>query len=76
VAAVPTWFLIVVRGTFLLSSYFLEFFRSLYGVDGKVGEVLIWGFGLNGFNLAIEAVLFKWVIHLARKNGTFIKLSE
>ena len=57
-------------------TYFLEYFRSLYGVDGKVGEVMIWGFGVTGIYLAIETVLFKWVICHARKKGTFIRLSE
>lgn len=57
-------------------TYFLAYFRSLYGFDGKVGELLGWGFGLTGFYLMIEALLLKSVIHHARKNGTFIKLSE
>lgn len=57
-------------------TYFLEYFRSFYGFDGKTGELLSWGFGLTVFYLTIEAILLRWVIHHARKNGTFIKLSE
>ncbi len=57
-------------------TYFLAYFRSLYGFDEKVGELLGWGFGLTLLYLMIEAILFKWVIRHARKKGTFIRLSE
>ena len=56
-------------------TYFLEYFRSFYGFHS--GENLLgWGFGQIGVYLAIEAVLFKFVIHRARRTGIFIKLSE
>jgi ABC-2 type transport system permease protein len=57
-------------------TYFLKYFRSLHEFDGKAGELLSRGFGWTGFCLGIEALLLKWAIHHARKNGTFIKLSE
>lgn len=57
-------------------TYFLEYFRSHYGFDGEIGNLLGRGFGLSGLYLMIEAILLKRVIHRARKNGTFIKLSE
>ena len=56
-------------------TYFLEYFRSFYGFNS--GEILLgWGFGQIGVYLAIEAVLFRFVIHRARRTGIFIKLSE
>ncbi|MBM4307583.1 MAG: ABC transporter permease [Deltaproteobacteria bacterium] len=57
-------------------TYFLEYFRSFYGFEGRINSLLLRGFGLIGLYLIIEAVLLRWVIHHARKNGTFIKLSE
>lgn len=57
-------------------TYFLEYFRSFYGFKREINEVLFRGFGLIGIYLIIEGVLLKWVIRHARKNGTFIKLSE
>lgn len=57
-------------------TYFLEYFRSFYGFERGINLMLLRGFGLIGLYLIIEAVLLKWVIHHARKNGTFIKLSE
>ena len=56
-------------------TYFLEYFRSYYGFKG--GEnLLAWGFGQVGGYLIIEAVLFKIVLHRARRTGVLIKLSE
>jgi len=56
-------------------TYFLEYFRSFYGFhSGR--NLLGWGFGQIGVYLAIEAVLFKIVLHRARRTGVFIKLSE
>ena len=57
-------------------TYFLEYFRSFYGFERGFKETLGWGFSLIGVYLILEAVLFKAVLHRARKNGTFIKLSE
>lgn len=57
-------------------TYFLEYFRSVHGFESAINHTLGWGFGLIGFSLIIEAFLLKWVIRHARKNGTFIKLSE
>jgi ABC-2 type transport system permease protein len=57
-------------------TYFLEYFRSFYGFEGRINNLLLRGFGLIGLYLTIEAVLLRWVIHHARKKGTFIKLSE
>jgi len=56
-------------------TYFLEYFRSYYGF--KSGENLLgWGFGQVGVYLIIEVVLFKIVLHRARRTGALIKLSE
>lgn len=57
-------------------TYFLEYFRALYGFDGEAGELVVRGYGFTLFYLVLEAILLKWVIHQARRNGTFIKLSE
>jgi ABC-2 type transport system permease protein len=57
-------------------TYFLEYFRSFYGFEREISVILGRGFGLIGLYLIIEAILLKWVIHHARRNGTFIKLSE
>jgi len=57
-------------------TYFLEYFRSFYGFEERINNLLLRGFGLIGLYLIIEAVLLRWVIYHARKNGTFIKLSE
>lgn len=57
-------------------TYFLEYFRSSYGFESDASNLLGWGFGLTGFYLFLEAALLRWVIRLARRNGTFIKLSE
>jgi len=57
-------------------TYFLEYFRSFYGFEREINDVLFRGFGLIGLYLIVEAVLLRWVIRHARKNGTFIKLSE
>ncbi len=56
-------------------TYFLEYFRSFYGFSSE-GNLLSWGFGEVGVYLAIEAVLFKIVLHRARRTGVLIKLSE
>ena len=57
-------------------TYFLEYFRSFYGFEGRINNLLLRGFGLIGLYLTIEAVLLRWVIHHAMKKGTFINLSE
>ena len=57
-------------------TYFLEYFRSFYGFNGGFQNVSGWGFGLIGLYLIVEAILFKAVIHRARKTGVFLKLSE
>ena len=57
-------------------TYFLEYFRSFYGFNGGFQNVSGWGFGLIGLYLAVEAILFKAVLHRARKTGVFLKLSE
>lgn len=57
-------------------TYFLESFRSFYGFESGMGHLLLKGYGLTGLYLVIQALLLKWVIRHARKNGTFIKLSE
>jgi ABC-2 type transport system permease protein len=57
-------------------TYFLEYFRSFYGFHGGLRNILGWGFGLVGIYLIIEAILFKAVLHRARKTGVLIKLSE
>jgi len=57
-------------------TYFLEYFRSFYGFNGGFQNVSGWGFGLIGLYLVVEAILFKAVLHRARKTGVFLKLSE
>lgn len=57
-------------------TYFLESFRSFYGFEGEMTSLLGKGFLLLVLFLMIEIPLLKWVIHHARKKGTFIKLSE
>jgi ABC-2 type transport system permease protein len=57
-------------------TYFLEYFRSFYGFQEELKNVLEWGFGLTGVYLILEAILFKKVLHRARETGIFIKLSE
>jgi ABC-2 type transport system permease protein len=57
-------------------TYFLEYFRSFYGFDSGYRNLLGWGFGLGGFYLVFEMVMFKAVLHHARRTGVLIKLSE
>lgn len=57
-------------------TYFLEYFRFFYGFSGSSENGLSWGFGLIGLYLFIEAILFKAVLHRARKTGALLKLSE
>jgi ABC-2 type transport system permease protein len=57
-------------------TYFLEYFRSFYGFNSGYKNLLGWGFGLVGFYLVLEAVIFKAVLHHARRTGALIKLSE
>jgi ABC-2 type transport system permease protein len=58
-------------------TYFLEYFRSFYGFhETTTRGVLVWGFGLIGLYLVLEAFLFKAVLHRARRTGVLIKLSE
>src|SRR5512136_2663927 len=57
-------------------TYFLAYFRSFYGFNEGFENVLAWGFGLAGFYVVVEAVLFKAVLHRARRTGVLIKLSE
>lgn len=56
-------------------TYFLEYFRSFYGFHHG-GSLLGWGFGQIGVYLVLEAVIFKIVLHRARRTGILIKLSE
>jgi ABC-2 type transport system permease protein len=57
-------------------TYFLEFFRTYYGHPGDTGNLLVWGFGLAVLYLISGGLLFRIVLHRARKIGTLIKLSE
>lgn len=57
-------------------TYFLEYLRSFYGFEAGNSHLLGWGFGLIGVYLAAEGLFLKAALHRARKNGTFIKLSE
>jgi len=57
-------------------TYFLEYFRSFYGFHSGYGSLLGWGFGLGGFYLVLEMVIFNAVLHHARRTGALIKLSE
>ena len=58
-------------------TYFLEYYRSFYGFPETTAKTaLAWGFGLIGLYLVVEALLFKAVLHRARKKGILIMLSE
>jgi ABC-2 type transport system permease protein len=57
-------------------TYFLAYFRSFYGFEEGFRNVLVWGFGLAGLYLVLEAVLFKAALHRAKKNGILLMLSE
>ena len=57
-------------------TYFLAYFRSFYGFDEGFKNVLSCGFGLAGLYVVVEALLFKAVLHRARRNGVLLKLSE
>ncbi len=57
-------------------TFFLEYFRSFYGFDTGYGNLLGWGFGLTGLYLVLEMVMFRAVLHHARRTGVLIKLSE
>jgi len=56
--------------------YFLKYLRSFDGFKRGINDILGRGLGLIGLYLMIEAVLLKTVIQHARRNGTFIILSE
>jgi ABC-2 type transport system permease protein len=73
VSALPSPLSEIARGIPL--TYFLEYFRSFYGFEGG-GFLLGWGFGQIALYLALEAILFKMVLHRAKKTGALIKLSE
>ncbi len=57
-------------------TYFLAYFRSFYGFNEEFRNALGWGFGLIGFYVIVEAILFKAVLQRARKTGVLLKLSE
>jgi len=57
-------------------TYLLEYFRSFYGFKSVSDYCLGWGFGLLGFYAILEAILFKIVLHRARRTGTLLRLSE
>ena len=57
-------------------TYFLADFRSFYGFQEQFRNALGWGFGLIGCYAITEAILFKTVLHRARKTGVLLKLSE
>jgi len=57
-------------------TYFLEYFRSFYGFEGELKNLLGWGFGLSALYLVIEVLLFKAALHRARRSGMLLKLSE
>lgn len=57
-------------------TYFLEYFRSFYGFEVNLKNILIWGFGLALVYLFIEAFLFYVVLKRARRTGILLKLSE
>src|SRR4030042_638936 len=57
-------------------TYFLAYFRSFYGFSEGFNNVLVWGFGLAGLYVVVEAFLFKAVLQRARRTGVLIKLSE
>jgi ABC-2 type transport system permease protein len=57
-------------------TYFLAYFRSFYGFNEGFKNVLGWGFGLAGLYVVVEVLLFKAVLHRARRNGVLLKLSE
>mgnify|MGYP001080112154 FL=1 len=57
-------------------TYFLEYFRSFYGFNSGYGNLLGWGFGLGGLYFILEMVIFRVVLHHARRTGVLIKLSE
>jgi len=57
-------------------TYFLEYFRIFYGFKTEFENVLGWGFGLTGFYLMVESLLFKIVLRRARRNGLLLMLSE
>ncbi|MGQ9775949.1 MAG: ABC transporter permease [Thermodesulfobacteriota bacterium] len=57
-------------------TYFLAYFRSFYGFEEGFKNLLDWGFGLAGFYLILEIILFRLVLHRAKKTGMLLKLSE
>ena len=57
-------------------TYLLAYFRSFYGFSEEIQNALGWGFGLIGFYVIVEAILFKAVLQRARKTGVLLKLSE
>ncbi|MGQ9509073.1 MAG: ABC transporter permease [Thermodesulfobacteriota bacterium] len=57
-------------------TYFLAYFRSFYGFEEGFKNLLGWGFGLAGFYLILEIILFRLVLHRAKKTGMLLKLSE
>jgi ABC-2 type transport system permease protein len=57
-------------------TYFLEYFRAFYGFKPAHGQSLLWGFGLNGVYLIVEALLFKAVLQRAKRTGALLRLSE
>jgi ABC-2 type transport system permease protein len=57
-------------------TYFLAYFRSFYGFNEGFKNVLAWGFGLAGLYVVVEAILFKAVLHRARRTGVLNRLSE
>ena len=57
-------------------TYFLAYFRSFYGFNEGLKNVLGWGFGLVGLYVVVEVFLFKAVLQRARRTGMLLKLSE
>lgn len=74
ISILPTPLPEIARGIPL--TYFLSYLRSFYGFQEGLQNLLEWGFGLAIFYLIVEVILFRIVLHRAKRTGMILKLSE
>lgn len=74
ITTLPPFFRAMAEG--IPITYFLEYFRQSFGFDSGMSHLLLKGFGLIVFYLAMGLGVMRFAFHQARRKGTIEKLSE